>query len=190
VNLEDKLLIWRFNRGDHEAVRRIYEKHKHELVALAVALLKNTAAAEDVVHDVFVSFLKLERFRLTGSLKGYLTTCVANAARNVLRTNIRHNQNSLEDAQPIESKTKSPDYEAIFGEERRILTHAIWELPYEQREVVLLHVHGGMKFAAIAESQDVSVNTVLGRYRYGMEKLRSALNGEVQKRDRMKTSKS
>ena len=181
VDIEDKLLIWRFNRGDCEAVRRIYEKHKHELVSLAVALLKNTAAAEDVVHDVFVSFLQLRRFRLTGSLKGYLATCVANAARNVIRANTRHNQNSLDNSQPIESKTNSPDYEAIFGEEKRRLSHAIWELPYEQREVVLLHIHSGMKFAAIAESQDVSVNTVLGRYRYGMEKLRSALNGEVQR---------
>ena len=181
MNLEDKLLIWRFNRGDCEAVRRIYEKYKHELVALAVALLRNTAAAEDVVHDVFVSFLQLERFRLTGSLKGFLATCVANAARNVIRANTRHNQNSLDDSQPILSKTGTPDCEAIFGEENRRLSRAVWELPYEQREVVLLHIHGGMKFAAIAESQDISVNTVLGRYRYGLEKLRSKLDGEVQK---------
>jgi RNA polymerase sigma-70 factor, ECF subfamily len=181
VHIEDKILIWRFNRGDCEAVRRIYEKYKHELVGLAVVLLKNTASAEDVVHDVFVSFLKLERFQLTGSLKGYLATCVANAARNIIRANSRHNEGSLDNAQPIESKTNSPDYEAIFGEERQHLTHAIWELPYEQREVVLLHVHGGMKFAAIAESQNVPINTVLGRYRYGMEKLRLALNGEVQR---------
>jgi RNA polymerase sigma-70 factor (ECF subfamily) len=181
VNLEDKLLIWRFNRGDCEAVRRVYEKYKHELVALAVALLKNTAAAEDVVHDVFVSFLQLERFRLTGSLKGYLATCVANAARNVIRANSRHNQNLLDNAQPVESNTNGPVREAIFGEESRRLSRAIWELPYEQREVVLLHIHGGMKFAAIAESQNIPINTVLGRYRYGLEKLRSAMNGEVQK---------
>jgi RNA polymerase sigma-70 factor, ECF subfamily len=181
VLIEDKILIWRFNRDDRETVRRIYEKYKHELLALAVALLRNPAAAEDVVHDVFVSFLKLERFNLTGSLKGYLSTCVANAARNVIRANSRHNEGSLDNAQPIESKTNSPDYEAIFGEEKRFLSRAIWELPYEQREVVLLHVHGGMKFAAIAESQNVPINTVLGRYRYGMEKLRSALNGEVQR---------
>jgi RNA polymerase sigma-70 factor, ECF subfamily len=181
VQIEDKILIWRFNRGDCEAVRRIYEKYKHELVALAVALLRNTAAAEDVVHDVFVSFLELERFHLTGSLKGYLATCVANAARNVIRANIRRQQNTLDDAQPVASGANSPDSEAIFGEESRRLSRAIWELPYEQREVVLLHVHGGMKFAAIAESQNVPVNTVLGRYRYGLEKLRSALNGEVRR---------
>jgi RNA polymerase sigma factor (sigma-70 family) len=181
VNLEDKLLIWRFNRGDCEAVRRIYEKYKSELVALAAALLKEKSAAEDVVHDVFVSFLKLGRFRLTGSLKGFLATCVANAARNVLRTDFRHQQILLENAPPIASNVKNSDCEAIFGEESRLLSRAIWELPYEQREVVLLHIHGGLKFARIAETQNVSVNTVMGRYRYGLEKLRSKFDGEVQK---------
>ncbi|MGA2092363.1 MAG: RNA polymerase sigma factor [Sedimentisphaerales bacterium] len=181
MNLEDKLLIWRFNRGDCGAVRRIYEKYKSELVALAAALLKEKSTAEDVVHDVFVSFLKLGRFRLTGSLKGFLATCVANAARNAIRANSRHQQNPLDDTPPIASKTGGPDCEAIFGEESRLLSRAIWELPYEQREVVLLHIQGGLKFARIAESQNVSVNTVMGRYRYGLEKLRSALNSEVQK---------
>lgn len=180
MNFEDRMLIWRFNRGDFDAVRRIYEKYKYELVALAAALLKEKSTAEDVVHDVFVSFLNLGNFRLTGSLKGFLATCVANAARNVIRSNARHQKGPLENTAPVASKINSPDNEAIFGEQSRLLSHAIWELPYEQREVVLLHVHGGLKFASIAESQNVSVNTVLGRYRYGLEKLRSRFNGEVQ----------
>jgi RNA polymerase sigma factor (sigma-70 family) len=181
VNLEDKLLVWRFNRGDFDAIRRIYEKYKCDLLALAAALLKEKTAAEDVVHDVFISFLQLRRFRLTGSLKGFLATCVANTARNVTRTNIRHRQGTLDETPPVASNVGNPDSEAIFGEQSRLLSRAIWELPYEQREVVLLHIHGGLKFAHIAESQNVSINTVLGRYRYGLEKLRSKLDGEVHK---------
>jgi RNA polymerase sigma-70 factor (ECF subfamily) len=179
VNIQEKLLVWRFNRGDCDAVRLLYENYKHELVALAAALVKDKAAAEDVVHDVFVSFLRLKRFRLTGSLKGYLATCVANAARNVLRANARHQQEPLDEATPLEPSPARPDGEAMLGEESRLLGRALGELPYEQREVVMLHVHGGLRFAEIAESQNVSVNTVLGRYRYGLEKLRSKLNGEV-----------
>ena len=55
------------------------------------------------------------------------------------------------------------------------------QLPYAQREVVILHVQGGMKFRAIAKSQDVSINTVQSRYRYGMDKLRSIMNSMVTK---------
>jgi RNA polymerase sigma-70 factor (ECF subfamily) len=179
VNVEDKVLIWRFNRGDCEAVRTIYEKHKSDLVALAVSLLKNTAAAEDVVHDVFLSFLRLPHFRLTGSLKGYLATCVANGARNVLRANGSHRQEPLEQALPIASSEPWPDGAAILSEECRLLARAIGELPYEQREVVLLHLRGGLKFIEIAQSQNVSINTVLGRYRYGLEKLKTRMNAEI-----------
>ena len=99
----------------------------------------------------------------------------------MIRTTIRHQQGSLDDAPLIASNIRNPDSEAIFGEQSRLLSRAIWELPYEQREVVLLHIHGGLKFAHIAESQNVSINTVLGRYRYGLEKLRSKLDGEVHK---------
>ena len=140
--IEDKLLVWRFNRGDVASVRRIYEKYKQELLALAVALLKNTADAEDVVHDVFVSFLKLEQFRLTGSLKGFLATCVANAARNILRAKTRRPPESLDNIEPIASGMAGPDCRAIFGEQNAIVSRALWELPYEQREAVLLHLQG------------------------------------------------
>ena len=55
------------------------------------------------------------------------------------------------------------------------------QLAYEQREAIVLRLHGGMKFKAIAKLQDVSDKTAQSRYRYGLDKLRSILNGEVEK---------
>ncbi|MHC4302115.1 MAG: hypothetical protein ACYS7Y_33040 [Planctomycetota bacterium] len=48
----------------------------------------------------------------------------------------------------------------------------------EQREAVVLHLKGGMRFGEIARMQGVSLSTTHGRYRYGMDKLRSLMNGE------------
>jgi len=180
--LEEKLLIWKFNRGNREVLRRIYEKYKDDLVTLAAALLHNVSIAEDVVHDVFVGFLNSSgNFRLTGSLKGYLATCVANNARNRIKAGQRHQNIGLDQAGSIESNTSGPTYSVIFGEELHQLEWALARLPYEQREVLLLHFYSRLKFKAIAESQGVSINTVQGRYRYGLEKLRSLLNTEVKK---------
>ena len=75
----------------------------------------------------------------------------------------------------------SPEFTAIFGEELRQLSWALGQLPYEQREVLLLHTYNGMKFKAIARQQSVSINTIQGRYRYALDKLRSKLDGEVKK---------
>jgi RNA polymerase sigma factor (sigma-70 family) len=179
--LDDKLLIWKFNRGNRDCLRIIYEKYKDDLVTLAAALLINVGAAEDVVHDVFVSFIEsAETFRLTGSLKSYLATCVANNARNKNKAGRRHAGTALDEAGPA-ADSSGPESSAIFGEEMRRLSWALEQLPYEQREVLLLHVYSGLKFRVIAKQQGVSINTVQGRYRYALEKMRSMLNGEVEK---------
>lgn len=178
--LHEKLLIWRFNRGDREVVRQIYERYKHDLVTLATVLLYEKNTAEDVVHDVFVGFIEAAKdFRLTGSLKGYLSTCVANKARNFNKSKTRRRNTGLDEAEGIAGVGLGPECSAIFGERSAKLGECLSELVYEQREVVLLHLYSGLKFKAIAEAQGVSINTVQGRYRYGLGKLRSMLNGEV-----------
>jgi RNA polymerase sigma-70 factor (ECF subfamily) len=178
--LEDKLLIWMFNRGNRDVLRCIYEKYKDELVTLAAALLADVSSAEDAVHDVFVSFIKTaHRFRLTGSLKGYLVTCVANNARNKNKAGKRRRSVALDEAGPVESDSNRPESSVIFGEELQQLSWALAQLPYEQREALILHAYSGMKFKTIAAQQDVSINTAQGRYRYALDKLRSMLNGEV-----------
>jgi len=180
--LEDKLLVWKFNRGNRDALRGIYEKHKNDLVTLAAALLIDVGSAEDVVHDVFVTFIRSSRrFQLTGNLKGFLATCVANGARNRNRAGRRRRCIDLDDAGAVEAHSPGPECNAIFGEESRWLAGAIGQLPYEQREVLLLRSYSGLKFKTIAVSQGVSVNTARGRYRYAVEKLRSILDGEVKK---------
>ena len=178
--LEDRLLVWKFNRGNRDVLRTIYEKYKDDLVTLAAALLTDVSSAEDVVHDVFVSFIESARkFRLTGSLKGYLATCVANNARNRNKAKQSYLNIALDQANPAADDSNSPEFSAIFGEEFRQLTCALGQLPYDQREVLILRSYSGMKFKTIARQQSVSINTVQGRYRYALGKLRSMLNGEA-----------
>jgi len=81
--IEDEVLKWRFKRGSKDALRCIYEKYLNHLLTLAMALLNDAGRAEDVVHDVFVSFAgSAKDFKLGGNLKSYLTTCVMNRARD------------------------------------------------------------------------------------------------------------
>ena len=180
--LEDKLIICQFNRGNREVLRRVYEKYKKNLMTLAATLLYDRTAAEDVVQDVFASFIgSAAGFRLTGSLKGYLSVCVANNARNRNKARQRHHCVGLNEVEPVVSDSDRPDFSAMFGEELQRLTWALAQLPYQQREALLLHVYSGMKFKEIAKLSGESINTLKGRYRYGLDKLRSLLNSEVEK---------
>jgi RNA polymerase sigma-70 factor (ECF subfamily) len=179
--IEDELLKWRFKCGSREALSRIYEKYLNNLLTLAMALLNDTGAAEDIVHDVFVSFAKsADSFKLRGSLKSYLGTCVINRARDRIRTNQRQSTRPGK-TDLISSEENEPDQSVICGEESRRLNDAIAQLPDRQREVIILRLKGEMRFREIARLQGVSISTIQGRYRYGLEKLRSLLDGEVEK---------
>ncbi len=177
MRLEDRWLVRRFNAGDAGALRRIYEKYKSDLLSVARALLNDASAAEDVLHDVVVSFAsQAGRFVLRGSLKGYLAICVANRARNVNRQGAR-----LELSKRAESRRMQADASesALDGERRSAVVAAMEQLPEAQRRAVALHVLGGLRFREIAQQSDESINTVQSRYRYGLKKLRSLLNGQV-----------
>ena len=179
--IEDKLLIWKLKSGDGAALARIYEKYKNDLLRIASGLSSRTSVAEDIVHDVFLSLAQSPaQLRLGGNLMAYLATCVANRVRNSNRAAQREQATSFDENEPVTADSQ-PDRWIIRNDELDTLNKAMAQLPYEQREAVILHVQGGMKFRAIAKSQDVSINTIQSRYRYGLEKLRSLLDGEVEK---------
>ena len=177
--MEDQLLIWKFKLGDRDALRRIYAKYKNDLLKLAVSLVNDVNTAEDVVQDVFVSLAEsADRIRVSGNLRRYLMTCVANRIRNRRRDRRRHEAADIGGANCVACDSRRPEQWAILSEELALLSDALARIPYEQREVVSLHMEGDMTFRQIARLQNASINTVQGRYRYGMNRLRFLLNGK------------
>jgi RNA polymerase sigma-70 factor (ECF subfamily) len=177
--LEDKRLIWRLKRGDKEALRRLYEKYKDDLLTIAVSLLNDVNDAEDILHDVFVCFAAgVGRLQLRVSLKSYLTTAVVNRVRSKFR---RKGFDVAESKclESVSSNSESPVEKAVLGEQWQMMSEALAGIPLEQREVVVLHIKGGLKFREIARMQGIRTSTVQGRYRYGIDKLRSILGAEV-----------
>ena len=173
--LEERLLLRRFKNGSSDALRRIYQKYENYLLRLAGALLGDSNGAEDVLHDVFCNFIRSrDKIKLKGNLKGYLGTCVTNLARDKIRARSR-GPVGLEALEPVASDDDGPEKSLIWSEESRELTHALGLLPHQQREIIVLHLCGGMKFRQIADIQDVSINTIKSRYRYGLDKLRTLL---------------
>lgn len=178
--IEDKLLVIRCKQGSTDALRTIYQKYKDDLLVLAAAILNDTSAAEDVLHDVFATFVRtIDDFRLTGSLKGYLATCVANRARNVNRQTKAVSLDTQQDDVPSDSDP--PDEALICNEQAQLLNAAMAELPDEQRQIIMLHLKSKCKFREIAASLGISTNTAKSRYRYGIEKLRKTITERYKK---------
>ena len=177
--LEDELLKLRFKAGSIDALQRIYQKYRDYLLTLAMALLNDATTAEDIVHDVFVSFAQSgARFRLYGSLRAYLATCVVNRVRDLMRARKRQ-RIGLAEEMPPESDFDPPEERLLSDERSRLVAQALAQLPDEQREVIALHLSGQLKLREIAQLQNVPLTTVRGRYRHGIERLRSILNGRL-----------
>ncbi|MCK5564248.1 MAG: sigma-70 family RNA polymerase sigma factor [Planctomycetes bacterium] len=178
--IEDALLKWRFRQGSSEALSRIYQKYVDFLLTLAMGLLYDNASAQDAVHDVFVKLAaSSDDFKLKGSLKSYLATCVLNRSRDMLRASSRNN---VDISAAVSIASDDNTVRSIIGSEQsENIAKALSQLPGEQREVIVMHFKGEMKFKQIARLQDASINTVQSRYRYGLDKLRSLLIDGEQK---------
>lgn len=176
--LEDRRLLRRLRAGDKDALRRLYEKYIDDLLRVAFSLLSDVQAAEDCLHDVFVDLAgAADGLMIHSNLKSYLVSCVANNARDQLRRKTRQStcQPKQSCRQPISC---NPVKQLIDAEESARVFEALAELPYEQREVFVLHVQGELRFREIAGLLGISINSAQSRYRYAVEKLRAILDEE------------
>lgn len=176
---EDRLLIAKAQQGDWTAFERIYQKYLDCLLTIAVNLLGNAQEAEDVVQDIFTKLIEaLDDFRLRGSLKGFLATCVANRCRDRLRSHKRHARHHNQIKAHKNEESVATWHHADGREQVTHLQQALGKLPVEQREMIVLKTHSGQSFRSLARQLNLPLGTVQGRYRSGMEKLQRLLPGD------------
>ena len=172
---EDQRLLRRLHHGNLDALCCIYDKYKNDLLTIAMTILCDIHAAEDCLHDVFVSFAKAASdLYIERSLKGYLISCVVNRARNHLKKRQNLVIGQIEELD-LPTTFYNPVEQLIDNEESIRVFQALAKLPDEQHEVVVLHLYGEVKFKEIAELLDISINTAQRGYRYGIDKLRTLL---------------
>ncbi|MBW8041220.1 MAG: RNA polymerase sigma factor [Planctomycetes bacterium] len=170
---EDRQLLKGLHRGRTSALQQIYLKYKDDLLTVARLLVYDINTAEDCLQDVFVS-LASDGSKVRTNLKGYLLSCVVNRARDHLRRKVAQSNYQVNiKAQRVD--VADPANVMARDDQIKIVMRALEKLSCEQREIIILHLQGDMKFHQIAAMLDMSINSVQSRYRYGMEKLRQLL---------------
>lgn len=164
----DAELLKRLVAGDEAAYATLYDVHGAPLFRAAVLILGSREEAEDAVQDVFIGLVQLGR-RLAGirNLRAYLFASLRHAAARRARKADAERPELLPAA---DAPSALPDADVAVRLERGLAA-----LPLEQREVVALHVDGGLTFAECAEALGISANTAASRYRYALDKLRGSL---------------
>ena len=147
---------------------QLYNKKAAELILYGRALGLSHSEAEDVLQETFVSLLRREE--MPENPEHFCVRAFRNQAFNYKRSLWRRLARELESSrwfEPAEGET---------GAEREA-AKCLAKLPPEQREVIVLKIWHGYTFEAIGELLEISPNTVAGRWRYGLQKLKLCLNG-------------
>ena len=182
-NTGDEELVVLARGGDLDAFNRLVDRYQGSVYSLCVRLLGNREAAEDAAHEAFLSaYRALDRFH-GGSFRSWVLRIAANEAKDELRRRRRKDgATSLEaifDRQesPVEIPDPSEGAEVIverhdFG---RALEIALGDLPFEQRQAVLLVDVYEFAYEEVARLTKASVGTVKSRIHRGRERLRQAM---------------
>jgi len=151
----------------------LYRAHRLALVRLARLLVDDTAAAEDVVQDVFVK-LHNKGFILRESTAAmaYLRTAVINNSRSVLRRRQTERRHSSAIDEP---KTDGADSAIVLAAEHREVLDAVNQLPQRQREVMVLRYWSELSEAEIASALSISQGAVKSHASRAMNKLEGLL---------------
>jgi RNA polymerase sigma-70 factor (sigma-E family) len=136
-------------------VTALYQGHALSLARLALVMLGDLAAAEDVVQDAFLGLYRhWDRLADASVAPAYLRTSVLNGCRTVIRRRSRPRVPA--DWRPAESAEAA----VLLGEEHRAVLAAISRLPARQREVLVLRYYLDMTEDQAAAAMRISRGTV------------------------------
>ena len=147
---------------------RLYDAKAAELLLYGRALGLGEIESEDVLQETFVALLKVPK--APDNPEHYCVRAFRNRALNFKRGLWRRVARELESARWFEPAEVKNDLEEAAQ-------RALAKLPLDQREVIVLKIWHEMTYDEIAATLELSPNTVAGRYRYGMQKLKGILKG-------------
>lgn len=178
--------------GKEEGFSYLYEMTYRNKLYIAMKYMKNEDEAMDVLHDSYVkAFERLSGLQDANSFPGWLSTIVANTARNTLRdrhtVNFSDMQREDQDGEAFEysiadeNMTAQPEMACTTKETQEMVQELIGSLSDEQRMCVLMFHIEGYSIKDIATVLGCSENTVKSRLNYGRKNIKAKAE-ELQKK--------
>lgn len=180
-NVLDNDLIHLFQNGDNEALSALLNRYKEKIFSTIFYLVKDKQLAEDLFQDVFIKIIDKLRSKsyneegkfLHWALRISHNICVDYFRKEKRNTTISGEQNNIFEF--LELSTDAADTRIVTNQINEKLRTMLDMLPDEQREVIVLRHFADLSFKEIAELTNTSINTALGRMRYGLINLRKMM---------------
>ena len=179
----DHELVSRFLNGNEEALQDLITRHQRKIFTSIYLLVKDRELADDIFQETFIKVINTLRsgnYNEEGKFLSWVLrighNLVIDHFRSLKRMPMVHDteEYSIFDSLPLMDDNIEDKliHEQIQNQVRLLVE----ELPFDQREVVIMRHFADMSFKEIAECTGVSINTSLGRMRYALINLRKLIN--------------
>lgn len=151
------------DESSHDAFTVLYGRYKQRIYLYLLKHVKSTHVAEDILTDIFMKlWTGREIATQISDFAAFIHKIAFYRAMDFLRTTARHKRLQEVYANYFMNITsdKNPETLLISAEEKKLLLHAILQLPARQKEVYLLSREEGLSHEQIAKRLHLSQNTV------------------------------
>lgn len=180
--LPDQQLIQMFLDGKSEALSTLIDRYKDKIFTSIFLLVKDKYLAEDIFQDTFIKVidtLNSGRYTDEGKFLPWVMRIGHNLCvdhfRKVKRTPAIKTSDDKDIFEVLNFSESGIDEKIIQGQSNERVSKMLDMLPEDQKEVIVMRHYAELSFKEIAKLTDCSINTALGRMRYGLINLRKMM---------------
>lgn len=178
--LADEQLVEMYAKGDNSAFDVLLSRYQQKLYSYILFLVHNEDTANDLFQETFVKAIvtiQQGRYVESGKFSAWLTRIAHNLIIDKYRQDKNANliSNDNDECDIFNNAALSDitvEMKIIKEQSLADVERLVKELPAVQQEVVYMRFYQNLSFKEIAEATGVSINTALGRMRYGLINMR------------------
>ena len=176
-NASDEALVAGFGMGDTDAARQLIRRYQSRVYGLALSIIRDRQAAEEVAQDTFVRAWKYAASfdPRRGSAAAWLLTIGRNTALDYIKARGRRLERLPLQALVALAERVDNDDSASPHDTIAPVADAVRALPSEQRDTLMAAAYYGFTAREISEAWNVPLGTVKTRLRLALHKLRDDL---------------
>ena len=178
----DQQLVAQYLEGNEAVLTQLVERHKSKIYTAILMFVKDRYLAEDIFQDTFIKVidtLRSGKYKEEGKFLPWVMRIAHNLCidhyRKVKRVPTITNSEDYDIFDVLNFTTENAEESMIRKETKQKVRDLLDQLPDEQKEVVILRHYAGLSFKEIAQLTGVSINTALGRMRYGLQNVRKVI---------------
>jgi len=181
--LSDAVLVTQYASGNEWALAQLIERHKSRIYSFIFSKVKDRDLSDDIFQETFIKVIntiKKQNYNEEGKFLPWVMRISHNLIidhfRKQSKVKFQRDQEEYSVFSKMIDSEMNIENSMIAGQIEDDLHTLILKLPQDQQEIIRLRLYDDLTFKEIAELNQISINTALGRMRYAIVNLRKMID--------------